>query len=433
MSLLMRSFRGAKPCRRRVLLVFAGCLVIGMVAIGIARLTPYYALYRAERALRVRDAEAAIEWLRQAEGIDPRRAETHFRLARAHRRLGQYEAVREHLARAGRLGHPIDELRREQWLTLAQAGQIAEAEPHLSELLMNPGNDGPEIGEAFVHGYCINLRFDAAERILDVWQADFPNDAEPHFRRGFIRQALGDSPGAVEHYRRGLGIAPERTDARVRLAQALLSGKRLQEAEAEFRRCIAEEGGHLDAMVGLGDCLMQTRRIDEARELYRDVIRRDPQHSETRRALGQLALTENRPQEALDWFEPLRREDPGNSTVLFACVQAYRAMGDEEEASRLLEKVQESEAALGRLDGLLDQVLANPGDADLRYEVGTILLRFGTPEVGARWLQTVLQLNPEHDRAHRSLADFYAQQGDEKRAAEHLRAAGEVAESPDAP
>lgn len=431
MSVPPRKVRTGRLGRRRVLLAAVGC-VVGLGAIGLGALfTPHYALYRAERALQARDTDTALEWLERAEKIDPLRAETQFWLARVYRRTGQFDAVRERLARARRLGHPIEELQREQWLTLAQTGHISEAGPHLKELLLNPAGDGREICEAFVNGYCMNLQFGPAQRLLDVWQADFPTDPEPHFRQGYIRQSLFDDQGALEHYRRGLELAPHRSDARVRLGQCLLSLNQPREAEHEFRARLSEHPTDVGALLGLAASLSSQRETEEVQRTYEQVIEIEPANGDARRGLGQLALQAGDAKEAVRWLETLWRERPRDVSTANLLAQAYSAVGERDRARELLHAVRAAEEPLARIGLLLEDVVRRPEDVDLRFEIGTLLMNYGDPDDGARWLRSVLQLDPHHRGAHQALAAHYEDQGLERDAVEHRRQAGRIPEQSD--
>ena len=47
-----------------------------------------------------------------------------------------------------------------------------------------------------------------------------------------------------------------------------------------------------------------------------------------------------------------------------------------------------------------------PGNADLRYEAGKIFMDMGMKEDGAAWLQTVLQMQPNHPQARETLETY---------------------------
>src|SRR5262245_59055767 len=139
---------------------------------------------RSRQLLRHRQAEQAFAILQSAALRDPTHGEVQFLLARCHRRLGRMKEAREHLTRASLLSISSKAIAREEWLALAQSGQMREAYPHLSELLIDPGEDGPEICEAYVNGFFLTTRFRDAFELLTVWEKDFPQDSQPYLFRG---------------------------------------------------------------------------------------------------------------------------------------------------------------------------------------------------------------------------------------------------------
>ena len=130
-------------------------LILVLVSLGFVVLTLDHwrssvQLAIARRALRDRDADMALNAVREAARLTPNYGEVHFTMARVFRRQGHLDKVHESLEQAAKLGVTRNRIRREEWLAMAQAGQMKEARPHLSELLINPGDDGPEICEAYV-------------------------------------------------------------------------------------------------------------------------------------------------------------------------------------------------------------------------------------------------------------------------------------------
>jgi tetratricopeptide (TPR) repeat protein len=382
-----------------------------------------FRLWRARAAIDARDAQLAVDWLQANLRLAPRHAPTHFWLTRAYRHLGQFVAAGRHLRQARDSGYASDALRREYWLLLAQSGQLTQAEPHLRELLIDPGPDGREICEAFVQGYSMNLRLDDAGRLLDVWQADYPDDPQPHFRRGYLAQSLGDSAAAVRHYRRGLELAPRHRDARLRLARVLLELHQLSAAETELRQLAAEVPGDAEVQVSLAGCLLQQGDSDEAGQLLRAVIHNNPDHFEARRRLGEMALEEKNYAEAIRWLEPLRRQRPYEAALVQALAQAHRGNKDQSAADELFAVLRDAERMEGRQAELLEQALSEPSNTQVRFELGQLLLKMGSSEDGARWLRSVLEIDPGHRAAHAALADHYANTGRGHLALEHRQQA----------
>jgi len=403
---------------RRVGILLAVGLAIATVCLAPELLTRYQ-LHRAQTAYEQREWNLARQWLQSAAEQDPTRAETQFLLARVCRKLARPSHVTVHLDRARELGFPEMKLQREWWLMMAQAGQLLQVEHRLAGLLSEADQDGPEICEAFVNGYCLNLRFREALMLIAAWEADWPESAEPHYQRGnlwFSRSVWRD---AEQAFRQTL-VIEDRFDARHKLAQCLLQQHRTDQAESEFRVCLSSRPQHIPSLIGLGNCLTGSMRLDEARGLFKQVVALDADHFEARRVLGQLALSDNQPRDALRWLQPLADKWPEDWSIAYLTAQAFRDTGEQDEASRRFEMMRRAEASLDRLEELVEQIEQTPLDVEKRYQIGDMVLRFRSRKEGVAWLKSALLIDPTHQPARHALAQYYAAIGDEQ-LAKHYR------------
>ena len=400
--------RGSALWRRAAL----WALLAGALAAAAWVLSPgvvaQWRLTLARRALARRDLAPALEHLRAALRSDPQRIETYYLLARAHRRRADLVRAAVYLKQYADRGGDSLLAERETVLALAQSGRLREAEPHLPALLIDPQGDGPDICEAFVQGYFLNLRIDAALRLLESWELDYPADPQPHFMRGFLYQALALWPEAVEAYRQGLLREPQRADMRARLGETLVKQGQWDEAYEELERAAAEAPQHPDILVAFARCRLQRAETAETRQLLQDALQHAPDHFEARRLLAELELAEGRFAEAAAVLDPLFRQRPYDPTIRHALARALRALGRTAEAKPHFEYLAEAEPALHRLEQLIRQVLSEPQNAELRFQIGRTLLRYGSPEDGARWLRTVLEIDPGHQGARQLLAAYEA-------------------------
>lgn len=393
-----------------------------------------YHLRKGRTHLVQRQSDEALAAFQQACALDPRRAETHFWLARAYRRLGRFDEVRMQIEDAWKLGHPVRTLKREQWLALAQAGQMADAEVHLGELLSDPGDDGQDICEAYSNGYFIANRILPAMKILEAWERDFPNDSQPHVFRGRYWEHIMAWAEAGQEYRRALELAPDRHEIRTRLAEMLLEIHQFAEAREHFRLCLEQSPDDPEVLAGWGQCLRAEGNDREARDVFARVLAAVPDHVEARLAMGQLELTAGKPRAAIEWLRGAAAKEPYNYDVRYALAAAFQAAGDETAAREHYKFVDEARQARLHIRDLLRALVANTPELNkqqetaLRYDVGVSLLRYGKPVDAAAWLQSVLELQPDHRPAHQALADYYAGQGNAELAERHRRLAGAVAE-----
>ena len=401
--------------------------ILGSVLLGAALLlAPWlrteWALREARAALQNRDAEQALVCLQRARKLDPDRGEVYFLLARAHRRLGRMADVRRYLIRARDAGWPAEEIRREEWLALAQSGQMSLAEPHLGELLRDQRDEGPLICEAFVEGYFATYRFDQAMPILEAWTTDFPQDPLPHTYVGAYREHLQDWTGARASYENALRLSPADAGVQARLASVLLELHEYDQAAALLEKCIGSHPQDSELLCLWAVCLQGQARLDEARDVLERILAAEQQPMCARLAMGQLEQFDGNSEAALRWLEPLGNERPTDREVRYLLAQVLQTAGRGEEARGHFDFVADSQRSLQEVNAMLPEVREAPDSAALRYEIGVRLLKYADPAVGVFWLTSALDIDPTHQPAHAALAEHYAALGQADLAAVHRNA-----------
>jgi len=367
-------------------------------------------LYLAEKSLVARKTEDAIDWLKS---IPERRTvgKREFLLARAYRRLGQQDFARQHLQTAFDLGFPVEQLEREQWLAMAQSGQMREAESYLRRLLQDPGDDGAEICESFVKGYFRKHEFSKAIPLLEAWKADFPNDPLPYVLHGAAFQEAEDWSAAIAEYRQALQRNPGDTDVRVQLAVCLKSTLNYDEAAAEFRKCLKTAPQDRILLAAWGDLLLSSGTVREATAVFQQLLAIDPTDPEARLAMAGIHLRNRNAEEALKIAQPLYAERPYDQRVMYSLASALQAAGNAQEAEKMYERVAEAQARLERKDQLIEELQHDPGLVDHRFEIAMISMSYESPADGVRWLLNVIDFDPGYAAAYIALADHYKSVG----------------------
>jgi len=333
--------------------------------------------------------------------------------------------MESHLVRASRLGFSHSRIEREKVLSLAQTGRVHEVESYLPSMLVDPGEDVADICASYVSGYCLSFDFDSATVLLEAWAKDSADDPEPHVRFGDVWYSQNEWKEAIPNYRRAIAIAPRNVKAQLSLAQCLLRIYEPAEAEKGFRIVIREDPENAEALEGLGTCLMSQSRLEDARTAFLAVIDRNPGHLEARRRLGELELALERPERAVDWLKPLVDAWPEDKAYCSLYAQALQEIGRVEEARPWWEAVRQAETALGKLEKLNESVKNDPTNPELRYEIGSLLLRFRSRDDGAGWFKSLLQFDPTHARAHEALAEYYEKTGQIELSRQHRQLARE--------
>ena len=261
-----RHRKGQQPQRRPPWLASAVlCTALLLLLLFSVRpIRVHYYLSQGHKALAAAKPKEALAHFQAARAIDPNRAELGFWMARASRKIGDLEGVRKYLEESRRLGYSDEKrLHREWYLFLAQTGRISEAEPNLKEMLLTPGDDGGEICDAFSNGYCLNLRFSDALKLLNAWTIDFPGDFRPHLRRGQIYAGDERWPQAEAAFRDAIQRAPSELLVQRELAQTIYRNKKYEEATQLLEAVLTADPTDIKSMMILAQISYDQTRHKE--------------------------------------------------------------------------------------------------------------------------------------------------------------------------
>ena len=283
--------------------------------------------------------------------------------------------------------------------------------------------------------------------------------------RGLFFENRSNPGKAVSEYRKAVMLSGHRTDVRLRLAEVLKKTIQYEEAIAQFEICRGEDDSHPEVLTGLGQCYHGQGNIDRAREMFEKVLTVSPEHFEAQLALGQLEETAGRPTAALRWLRPACRRRPSDTEARYSLALSLQAVGRQRrdalawptgadaglsiseallrttqlaraeltlsEASHHFQFVADAQQAMGRVQVWTDIIRSEPQNPDLRYKIGSHLLKYDNPQHGLGWLLSVLDIDPSHVPTHRLLASYYETREKSERAAFHRKmvAEGETAVS----
>lgn len=360
----------------------------------------------AQGALSRRELPQAAAWLGWSGRLGPRNAEAEFLRARLARHENRLDDVRRHLLRAQELGHPVELLQREQWLALAQSGQMREAEPQLRVLLTDQRDDGAEVCEAYVTGFLLTYQLPKAHAVLDAWQADYPDDPQPHLIRGRTYVSSHQSQEAEQEFRQAFDIAPQNREAAVGLGDALCQRQSFSEAIECYSRVPAGTPEWLPAQAGIARCHVSTGKVAEARALLQRLAAEFPANATILQRLGALELAEGNFEQAIAALRKSNALSKNNQETLHSLASALRGLGETDEAGRLSAQVDVLQATAARIEELIDLLSEQPDDVAARYEIAMLYLKRHEINDGLVWLRSVLQFQPDHREASETLARY---------------------------
>ncbi|MBN9519035.1 tetratricopeptide repeat protein [bacterium] len=285
------------------------------------------------------DLVAAEQQAREAVHTRPSDPQAYLQLARALRRRGRFEEAGFALRRAGELGLPAPDGRREAALLLAGQDWPPRAEGILQQAVKDHPDD-PELLEAVSRAFAARGKWAAAEPLLTRLLARDPGNRDLQFRRGEVRMRLADFAGAVTDLRPVVEHDPGHFEARLYLANSLLGDARIAEARAELQTCRKLRPDRVEPLVGLARCELErdeaaaARLLDEAAALA-------PDNPLVLQEVAAIYLRSQRIDAAIAALVRLVGLDPENKQAHLNLAQAYLAAGRPDEARRHEARYQE--------------------------------------------------------------------------------------------
>ncbi len=334
---------------------------------------------------------------------------------------------------------------------LVQAGQLDEAERHLTTLQHAASLQGEERARAhilYVRLLAMRGNLGQALQELDVLQKEFPDLEDGYLLRAQIqmrRQRMVEALAAMDE---GLRHHPESPRLLLAKARLLLGTGNASSAEAVLRFLLRKEPDHVQATLMLGDIAIQRKRMDEAERLYRDFLTRNPRAIPVGMALGRLLVNQQRRAEAIEVYRTMAAKSGDAPMLLKTLGMLYMQEGDHAAAEKAFRKAyaqtgKDDELAFflawslelqGRLDEARQWYAKLSGNAphyvDAQLRLSVIDVRQGRPKQAERRLRALLRSHSEAWKAWDLLIGLLV---DQKRFSDALRESEELVRSEDVP
>lgn len=360
-------------------------------------------------SLQEHDLAAAMTWANRARQGLPDDPDLALLRAGVARRMGRMKLVQQDLESAKSLGADPEDLQREQWLALAQTGQMQKAEPFLGELLRR-AERSDEVCEAYVLGYIRANRTEAALTLLEAWIADDDQNAKAYLMKGQVLKLLSNFAAAEEQFRQAVKLDQDWPLPQLELAELLVERNRFDEARPVLESLSTSEADVSSMVrrnVALADCYMAEGQTEDAIRLLQSAHQRQPQSLEPAVVLGRALIESGQYEAALEPLLAALQIRPGYDETHYLLSQAYAFAGDRESAAKHSKFVEEARAELQELDELNADLLEEPGDVEKLVRAGEIQLKYGDPREGVIRILAGLDLEPNHRDGLRLLMNYY--------------------------
>jgi tetratricopeptide (TPR) repeat protein len=405
---LPRHRRLLAALRRRPRATALVAFLVGLVVVAGVLLFPHLrALYHAraaDRAIERWDFDEARAHLAVCVATWPDSAPTRLLAARTARRAGHLDEAEQHLTRLQSRHGPSQQTALEWALLGVERGDVEKAEPYLKSTVGPDHPDAPIVYEALARGYLMTDRLGDVLECTDRWLEVRPGDTHALFYRGRAWERLSHWPEAAAAHRQAIEADPDNDDARLHLAQLLLTID-LDAAQAleQFERVRARRPSDADALLGLARCQKELGHPDAARDLLDGLLAARPDHPRALAERGRLALDEGDNTGAERWLRRAVALAPEDAEALHGLIGALRGQGKQDEAKALEPRFNQLSADLNRYPDVVRAVAKDPFNLALRVEAAELCQRLGRKNDAKRWALTALRIDPSNERARDAL------------------------------
>jgi tetratricopeptide (TPR) repeat protein len=307
----------------------------------------------AEKKLEADQSAQAEEILRELIKSAPEDFHLQFLYAQALRRLGRSAEARVALLRAGQLGLPQADGRREY--ALLEAGvNFPLAESTLGQVLEERPDD-VEIMAALADGYSRAGRWRKAEPVYARLLQLQPG-LDLLVQRGRMFMEAGQYDRAIADFRAVIKESPKHFDARLLLSHCLLSQARMTEAEEELLYCRKLQPARVEPLVGLATCAEEKGDLQQATTLIRQALALDPTSILALHVQGNLYMRKQQYEPAISVYQKILAANSRDKQAHLKLGQALSQVGRIEEAKRHEEAFQqldrEEESRSRKLHGM---------------------------------------------------------------------------------
>jgi tetratricopeptide (TPR) repeat protein len=253
-----------------------------------------------------------------------------------------------------------------------------------------------------------------AQHHLERWLQLSPTDPRPHRLMGTIYKDFVRLPQAVDHYETVLRLIADDP----RLTQLVPN---VPQVRIELATCLADLGKFDKALEVLStsqptaevlsvraECHFAEGHLDQAQQDVRLALEEAPNYLPALLLSADVALDQEQVQEALDFAERAVTAYPKDSSARQRRGLVYQRLGRTEEAAAELRQMESLRELRLRFTDLHTRAGANPGDADVRYELGQVAHELALDDLALEWFNAALSIDPNHQDARRALAELLA-------------------------
>ena len=233
---------------------------------------------------------------------------------------------------------------------------------------------------------------------LEQISREATDDPRPDRLLGLIAKDSEQYLKAIGHYRESLHRDPKQPDREKihnELADSLIKQNLFEDALSVLKDCQRSAS----VLTLEADCQYSLGESAKAHNLLNQAMELDPKYVPARLTKGKLLLDAGEADKALMFFKDAVRLDPFNRVTHLQLSQAFRQLGQSEQADKELQRSNEIKSREREFTDLHETAMLKPLDADVRFRLGELAGQLGKRELSKMWLRAALAINPQHEKA----------------------------------
>lgn len=221
-------------------------------------------------------------------------------------------------------------------LTLYRMGQPAAAIPYLERVRQWTPNSEADVN--YVLGLCyLNAqRYDDARKSFAAQYGVQAESGPAYLLLGNMLMKANLPELAGNAARKSLQLSPGLPLAHYMLGEVALFKSSVDDARTEFEAERSLNPGYAPVYDRLGDVYIRTEKYEDAQQALMKAISLDTSRTGPFILMGKVLMRRNDPQSALLYLKHADKMDPNNYITHTLLGQAYRSLGQEEDAKREL-------------------------------------------------------------------------------------------------
>ena len=302
----------------------------------------------------------ALSWLVWADHWGANTADNELLKARCYRRIGDFHQARRSLERAQSFKLNNAEYAAELLLQRLATAELPLSEQRIAAVTGNSLHEPQDIGSSLASGLLRSNRVAACWRVLEAWEADWPNDAQVHVTRGTVCLQLQMIAAAERELRQALTMNPAHELALLRLAELRLKQHRVSDAWQLLADATHDRPPHAGQLLLMARCQRLLGHPAAAWELLQRGNWDTEQNLEATSELGLTALEMGRLDAAGQYLQRAYQLSPDDGPHREWWATYLALEGRDEEAQRHFAALREARAETNRRqDARLREALEN--------------------------------------------------------------------------